>query len=42
MFYQEKQKIDTSFWYRLTNNWQGDDKSLDIINDGNNDKLQLA
>lgn len=42
MFGLEKEKIDTSYWYRLTTNWQGDDKSLDVINDGNNNKLILA
>jgi hypothetical protein len=26
----------------LTTQWQGDQKSLDIINDGTNNKLQLA
>lgn len=29
-------------YYRLTTKLQGDDKSLDIVNDGKNDKLQLA
>lgn len=34
--------MDTSFYYRLTTQWQGRGKSLDIINDGKNNKLQLA
>ncbi len=34
--------IDTTYWYRLTTMWQGDKFSLDIINDGINNKLQLA
>lgn len=29
-------------FYRLTNKWIGDGKSLDVINDGTNNKLQLA
>lgn len=29
-------------YYRLTTQWQGEGKSLDIINDGANNKLQLA
>ncbi|MEZ4885123.1 MAG: RICIN domain-containing protein [Chitinophagales bacterium] len=35
--------IDPSYWYRLTNMWQGDDLALDIVNDGKcNCQLQLA
>ncbi len=29
-------------YYRLTTQWQGEGKSLDVINDGTNNKLQLA
>ncbi|HRH40477.1 MAG TPA: hypothetical protein PKY82_02445 [Pyrinomonadaceae bacterium] len=29
-------------YYRLTTQWQGEGKSLDVINDGENNKLQLA
>ncbi len=29
-------------YYRLTTQWQGESKSLDVINDGANNKLQLA
>lgn len=29
-------------YYRLTTQWQGEGKSLDVINDGVNNKLQLA
>ncbi|WP_153801074.1 RICIN domain-containing protein [Foetidibacter luteolus] len=36
-------QVDTGFYYRLTTQWQGDGKSLDVINDGkNNNQLQLA
>ncbi|MBC7777248.1 MAG: RICIN domain-containing protein [Phycisphaerae bacterium] len=37
------QAYDGKKFYRLTTQWQGDDKSLDIVNDGkNNNQLQLA
>ena len=36
------QFVDTSYWYRLTTKWQGDGKSLDIINDGKNNQIKLA
>lgn len=29
-------------YYRLTNKWLGDGKSLDVVNDGTNSKIQLA
>jgi len=29
-------------FYRLTNKWLGDGKALDVVNDGSNDKLQMA
>lgn len=36
-------EIDPNYWYRLTTQWQGDGKSLDIVNDGkNNNQPQLA
>jgi hypothetical protein len=31
-----------SGFYRLTNKWLGDGKALDVVNDGTNDKLQMA
>lgn len=34
--------IDTGYYYRLTTQWQGDGKSLDVVNDGTNNKIQLA
>lgn len=35
--------FDTKSYYRLTTQWQGDGKSLDVVNDGkNNNRLQLA
>ena len=34
------QEFDQNFYYRLTTLWQGPEKSLDIINDGKNNKLQ--
>ena len=34
--------IDTGYYYRLTTSWQGDGKSLDVVNDGTNNKVQLA
>ena len=36
------QFVDTKYWYRLTTQLQGDGKSLDIINDGKNNQIQLA
>ena len=36
------QFVDTNYWYRLTTLWQGDGKSLDIINDGKNNQIKLA
>jgi hypothetical protein len=36
------QDLDTEFYYRLTTKWQGDEKSLDVVNDGKNNQLQLA
>lgn len=38
----QSQNIDPNAYYRLTTQWQGDGKSLDIINDGVNNKIQLA
>ncbi|CAF0829023.1 unnamed protein product [Adineta steineri] len=38
-----KIRLDENSYYRLTTQWQGDNKSLDILNDGkNNNKVQLA
>ncbi|MGB0840283.1 MAG: hypothetical protein ACPGXL_09095, partial [Chitinophagales bacterium] len=34
--------FDSDKYYRLTTKWQGKDKSLDVVNDGKNNKLQLA
>ncbi len=34
--------LDPKMYYRLTTAWQGDGKSLDVVNDGTNNKLQLA
>ena len=34
--------FDENFYYRLTTGWQGPGKSLDVINDGKNNKLHLA
>ncbi len=36
------QTIDPNYYYRLTTQWQGDGKSLDIVNDGKNNKPILA
>ena len=36
------QEFDGSKYYRLTTKWQGEGKSLDVVNDGKNNKLQLA
>lgn len=35
------QEIDPAYYYRLTTQWQGEGKSLDIINDGQNNRLWL-
>ena len=35
-------KIDTGFYQRLTTQFQGDKKSLDVVNDANDNLLQLA
>ncbi|CAF1101924.1 unnamed protein product [Didymodactylos carnosus] len=38
-----KQSFDAKSYYRLTTEWHGDDKSLDIVHDGkNNNQLILA
>jgi len=34
--------VDTGYYYRLTTQWLGEGKSLDIVNDGVNNKIQLA
>jgi Protein of unknown function (DUF3421)/Ricin-type beta-trefoil lectin domain-like len=34
--------IDTQYFYRLTTQWQGSGKSLDVVNDGVNNKIHLA
>ena len=34
--------IDENSYYRLTTKWQGPGKSLDVVNDGSNNRLQLA
>ena len=34
--------IDTDFYQRLTTQFQGDTKSLDVINDANDNLLRLA
>jgi hypothetical protein len=34
--------FDPNSYYRLTTNWQGECKSLDIVNDGNNNRPILA
>jgi hypothetical protein len=36
------QSFDGSKFYRLTTEWQGEGKSLDVLNDGKNNQLQLA
>jgi len=35
-------RFDTKSYYRLTTQWQGDGKSLDVVNDGKNNQLILA
>ena len=39
---QDANLFDPTKWYRLTTQFQGDGKSLDVINDANKDKLTLA
>lgn len=39
---KSQNNFDENYYYRLTTAWQGPGKSLDIINDGKNTKLQLA
>jgi len=34
--------INTNIYYRLTTQWQGAGKSLDVVNDGVNNRIQLA
>jgi hypothetical protein len=41
-FNAQAQEFDNGIYYRLTTMWQGDGKSLDVVNDGVNNKLQLA
>ncbi|MEZ4888118.1 MAG: RICIN domain-containing protein [Chitinophagales bacterium] len=36
------QEIDGNFYYRITTMWQGTDKALDVINDGQNNQIHLA
>src|SRR5438128_9561481 len=36
------QGFDSTSYYRLTTQWQGDGKSLGVVNDGSNNKLTLA
>ncbi|CAF1013861.1 unnamed protein product [Rotaria sordida] len=39
----EEQEFDSTSYYRLTTQWQGNNKSLDVVNDGkNNNQLILA
>ncbi|WP_052161578.1 RICIN domain-containing protein [Hoeflea sp. BAL378] len=38
----QAQEFDDGQYYRLTTEWQGDGKSLDVVNDGANDQLILA
>ena len=35
-------QFQSNTWYRLTTQWQGECKSLDIVNDGNNNQPILA
>ena len=39
---QSTNPFNETKWYRLTTQFQGEGKSLDVINDGKNDKLTLA
>ncbi len=36
------QEFDSNSYYRLTTQWLGDGKSLDIVNDGTNNQIQMA
>lgn len=36
------QSFDGNKFYRLTTQWQGEGKSLDVVNDGKNNQIQLA
>ncbi len=36
------QNFDQNKFYRLTTQWQGEGKSLDVVNDGKNNRVQLA
>lgn len=38
----QAQSIEPNTYYRLTTQWQGDGKSLDVINDGTNNRIHLA
>ena len=38
----QAQDFDNGQYYRLTTLWQGEGKSLDVVNDGQNNKLILA
>lgn len=38
----QAQSIEPDIYYRLTTQWQGDGKSLDVINDGTNNQIHLA
>lgn len=37
-----QERFDSRNYYRLTTQWQGDGKSLDVVNDGKNNQLILA
>ena len=40
---QIKLDLDENFYYRLTTNWQGEGKSLDVVNEGEHStQIQLA
>ncbi|MCY0094633.1 RICIN domain-containing protein [Hoeflea ulvae] len=41
-FGAQAQEFDNGIYYRLTTMWQGEGKSLDVVNDGVNNKLILA
>jgi len=41
-FIVSKEHLDANSNYCLTTQWQGDDISLDVLNDGQNNKIQLA
>ncbi|AKI01036.1 hypothetical protein IMCC20628_02337 [Hoeflea sp. IMCC20628] len=41
-FSAQAQEFDNGIYYRLTTMWQGEGKSLDVVNDGVNNKLILA